>query len=123
MQLSALELFQHDAGYSTREQEGWDRLVMRMLSICDKSGPVISAWTLRAADASTLGTLLGRENLPELGLVSLCALCWHVPVCQKGTQQTDSRFVLIWLRTFYVLVLVPSCNMGVISPNGWRARN
>lgn len=56
MQLSALELFQHDARYPTGEQEGWDQLLMRMLSICDKSGPGIPAWTLRAADASTLGT-------------------------------------------------------------------
>lgn len=56
MQLSALELFQHDAGYLTGEQEGWDRLLTRMLRICDESGPGIPAWTLRVADASTLGT-------------------------------------------------------------------
>lgn len=53
----SLELFQHGAEYPTAEQKSWDQLVMRGLSICDKSGPLISAGRFRAADASAVGTL------------------------------------------------------------------
>lgn len=35
----------------------------------------------------------------------------------------DSRFVLIWLCTFHLLVLLPTYNMGMISPNDWSVTN
>lgn len=35
----------------------------------------------------------------------------------------DSRFVLIWLCAFHLLVLLPTCNVGTISPNDWSVGN
>lgn len=75
---------------------------------------------LRAADAPTLGTSwAGRAS--QVWSVSPFAPC--AGTCQKHTQEVHSSFVLVWLCIFHLSVLLPTYNVGMISPNDWSVGN